>query len=103
MANWDHRQKVILYCTSIGGMLKKVPAQKTEDSVKSNIQLRGLVSLLNDISSEIIQPILPLFIIYLGGGGVAIGLIGGLSDVFQASFRYSPATGQTGWEDVNHW
>lgn len=51
-----------------------------EDSSKSNIPLLGLVSLLNDISSEIIQPILPLFIIYLGGGGVAVGLIGGLSD-----------------------
>jgi len=53
---------------------------ETEDSSKSNILLLGLVSLLNDISSEIIQPILPLFIIYLGGGGVAVGLIGGLSD-----------------------
>jgi MFS family permease len=47
---------------------------------RSNIKLLGLVSLLNDASSEIIQPILPLFISSLGGGGVAIGLIGGLSD-----------------------
>ena len=42
--------------------------------------LLGLVSLLNDISSEIIQPILPLFIISLGGGPEAVGLIGGISD-----------------------
>lgn len=49
-------------------------------SAKSNILLLGLVSLLNDASSEIIQPILPLFISALGGGGVAIGLVGGLSD-----------------------
>ncbi len=49
-------------------------------STKSNILLLGLVSLLNDASSEIIQPILPLFISSLGGGGVAIGLVGGLSD-----------------------
>jgi MFS family permease len=47
---------------------------------KSNIILLGLVSLLNDMSSEIIQPILPLFIASLGGGGVAIGLVGGLGD-----------------------
>ncbi len=47
---------------------------------KKNIPLLGLVSLLNDASSEIIQPILPLFIISLGGGGLAVGLIGGLSD-----------------------
>lgn len=51
------------------------------DSGKSkNIVLLGLVSLLNDISSEIIQPILPLFIESLGGGSLAIGLIGGFSD-----------------------
>ncbi len=47
---------------------------------KRNIYLLGLVSLLNDASSEIIQPILPLFIASLGAGGIAIGLIGGLSD-----------------------
>jgi MFS family permease len=40
----------------------------------------GLVSLLNDISSEIIQPILPLFVTSLGGGSLAVGLIGGISD-----------------------
>lgn len=45
-----------------------------------NIILLGFVSLLNDISSEIIQPILPLFIASLGGGSLAIGLIGGISD-----------------------
>jgi MFS family permease len=45
-----------------------------------NILLLGLVSLLNDISSEIIQPILPLFITSLGGGPEAVGLIGGISD-----------------------
>lgn len=45
-----------------------------------NIVLLGFVSLLNDISSEIIQPILPLFIASLGGGSLAVGLIGGISD-----------------------
>jgi MFS family permease len=50
------------------------------DDRKRNIYLLGLVSLLNDASSEIIQPILPLFITSLGAGGLAIGLIGGLSD-----------------------
>jgi len=45
-----------------------------------NIILLGFVSLLNDISSEIIQPVLPLFIASLGGGGLVVGLIGGISD-----------------------
>jgi MFS family permease len=48
--------------------------------LSKNIFLLGLVSLFNDASSEIIQPILPLFIVSLGGGAAAIGLIGGLSD-----------------------
>jgi len=45
-----------------------------------NILLLGFVSLLNDMSSEIIQPILPLFIASLGGGAVAVGLIGGVAE-----------------------
>jgi len=53
-----------------------VPDPKTS----KNIILLGFVSLLNDISSEIIQPILPLFITSLGGGALAVGLIGGISD-----------------------
>lgn len=45
-----------------------------------NIWLLGLVSLLNDISSEIIAPILPLLIKNLGGTGISIGIIGGVRD-----------------------
>ena len=45
-----------------------------------NILLLGLVSLLNDISSEIIQPVLPLFLASLGGGSLAVGLVGGFSE-----------------------
>ena len=52
----------------------------TDPKTGKNILLLGFVSLLNDISSEIIQPILPLFITSLGGGAVAVGLIGGISD-----------------------
>jgi MFS family permease len=59
-----------------------IDANEAQSSIskKSNILLLGLVSLLNDASSEIIQPVLPLFISSLGGGGIAIGLIGGLGD-----------------------
>ncbi len=48
------------------------------DSV--NILLLGIVSFLNDLSSEMIMPILPMFITALGGSGFIIGLIGGLRD-----------------------
>ncbi|MFC1843012.1 MFS transporter [Candidatus Dependentiae bacterium] len=51
-----------------------------ESRVPLNIILLGVVSFLNDLSSEIIMPILPLFITSLGGTGIAIGLIGGLRE-----------------------
>jgi len=48
--------------------------------VSVNIFLLGLVSFLNDLSSEMIMPILPMFITALGGAGLIVGLIGGLRD-----------------------
>ncbi len=48
--------------------------------ISTNVILLGLVSFINDISSDMIFAILPLFIASLGGAGVAIGLIGGLGD-----------------------
>ncbi|MCW4031871.1 MAG: MFS transporter [Candidatus Bathyarchaeota archaeon] len=48
--------------------------------ISTNILLLGIVSFLNDLSSEMIMPILPMFITALGGAGLVIGLIGGLRD-----------------------
>ena len=48
--------------------------------MKKNIFLLGIVSFLNDVSSEMIMPILPMFILALGGNGLIVGLIGGLRD-----------------------
>ena len=52
-----------------------------------NIILLGIVSFLTDISSEIILPILPFFITALGGTGLAIGLIGGISDALASILK----------------
>ncbi len=48
--------------------------------ISVNVLLLGVVSFLNDLSSEMIIPILPMFITALGGAGLIIGLIGGLQD-----------------------
>jgi MFS family permease len=48
--------------------------------VSSNVLVLGLVSLLNDMSSEMIYPILPLFLAGLGATGTIIGLIEGASE-----------------------
>jgi len=53
---------------------------KNNRKISKNVILLGIVSFLTDLSSEIIFPILPMFIASLGGGGLVIGLIGGLAD-----------------------
>jgi MFS family permease len=56
--------------------------------VHPNIFFLGLVSLLTDVSSEMIFTLVPLFITnVLGAGALAVGLIGGLSESFDAVFR----------------
>lgn len=45
-----------------------------------NVILLSFVSFLNDLSSEMIMPILPMFLKSLGAGGEIIGLVGGLRD-----------------------
>ncbi len=45
-----------------------------------NLALLSLISFFNDISSDLILAIFPFFILSLGGGGIALGLIGGLGD-----------------------
>jgi MFS family permease len=53
-----------------------------------NIFFLGLVSLLTDVSSEMIFTLVPLFVAnVLGAGALAIGLIGGLSESTDAIFR----------------
>ncbi|MGD8566832.1 MAG: MFS transporter [Gammaproteobacteria bacterium] len=65
-------------------------AQATQDAPsqisRTNILLLGLVSFINDTSSKIILPVLPLFIKDLGGGGLAIGIISGISDSIASLF-----------------
>jgi len=48
--------------------------------IHKTVFLLGAVSLLNDLSGEIIMAVLPLFIAELGGGGLIVGLIGGLEE-----------------------
>jgi len=48
--------------------------------ISANVFLLGIVSFLNDLSSEMIMPILPMFVKALGGSTLAIGLVGGLME-----------------------
>ena len=54
--------------------------EKIRKGIAPNVILLGIVSMLNDISSEMIMPILPMFIESLGGSGLAVGVLGGVRD-----------------------
>ncbi len=61
------------------GKQSKSDLKKEKEGVK-NITLLGVVSFLNDFSSEMILPILPFFLATLGADTVLIGLVGGIRD-----------------------
>jgi len=48
--------------------------------VTSNVLVLGIVSMLTDMSSEMIYPVLPLFLTAIGATGAAIGLIEGAAE-----------------------
>jgi MFS family permease len=48
----------------------------------------GGMSFINDTSSKIILPVLPLFISQIGGGGIAVGLISGVGDFVASLFKF---------------
>jgi MFS family permease len=52
-----------------------------------NVILLSVVSFLNDLSSEMIMPILPMFLQSLGASGQLIGLVGGLRDSFSSILK----------------
>ncbi|MBN2483079.1 MAG: MFS transporter [Candidatus Omnitrophica bacterium] len=57
-----------------------MPRQNKTTPLNPNIKLLGIVSFLNDLSSEMILPILPLFIQSLGASTMMVGLIGGVRE-----------------------
>jgi len=48
--------------------------------VSTNVMVLGMVSLLTDMSSEMIYPVLPLFLTAIGATGLIIGLIEGAAE-----------------------
>lgn len=57
-------------------------------NLQRNVLALGLVSLLTDASSEMIVPLLPLFLsTVVGGGALALGLVEGLADGVAAALK----------------
>ncbi len=55
---------------------------RESEAASRNVLLLGIVSFLNDMSSEIILPILPFFLRSFGAGYTGIGVVGGIIDGF---------------------
>ncbi|HLF53787.1 MAG TPA: MFS transporter [Candidatus Nanoarchaeia archaeon] len=60
---------------------------KAKKESSKNIWLLGASSLFNDIGSEMIAPILPFFVISLGGNGAAVGALSGLREGLASLFK----------------
>jgi MFS family permease len=58
------------------------------DASRRNVLALGWVSFINDTSSKIILPILPLFIVQIGGGGLAVGLVAGVGDALASLVKW---------------
>jgi len=59
-----------------------------KEKIPRNVILLSIVSLLNDFSSEMIMPILPMFLVSLGASSVDIGILGGLRGLFSQIFKF---------------
>jgi len=57
-----------------------IKRKKLLAGLSANVLVLGLVSLLTDVSSEMIYPILPLFLTGIGATGAVIGLIEGAAE-----------------------
>lgn len=51
------------------------------------IFILGLVSFITDVSSEMINPLLPIFITLLGGSGIAVGIVGAINESVSSLFK----------------
>ena len=56
--------------------------------VSRNVFLLGVVSLFGDVSSEMVVPLLPAFLVALGGGAEALGIIEGAAEATASFFKY---------------
>ncbi len=63
-----------------GGDAPWTKKRKIFTGISTNVLVLGIVSLLTDMSSEMIYPIMPLFLLSLGATGLIIGLIEGAAE-----------------------
>jgi MFS family permease len=60
--------------------LDKIMNQKTRKQIPKVVIMLGIVSLLTDAASEMIYPLVPVFVTALGAGAVILGVIEGVAE-----------------------
>lgn len=68
-------------------------------SLPKTVKGLSLVSLFNDFASEMVYPLLPAFIVSLGGGPVVLGALDGASDLTSAALKWLSGR----WADRPGW
>jgi MFS family permease len=63
-----------------GGRKKSMLRRGILAGISTNVLVLGVVSLLTDMSSEMIYPVMPLFLSLIGASGLIIGMIEGASE-----------------------
>jgi MFS family permease len=58
-----------------------------KEEMDREVKVLSESSFFNEIGSEMVAPILPFYVISLGGGGIAIGLLSGLKEGFSSFCR----------------
>src|SRR5271165_1192787 len=60
--------------------LQSAPTNGARSALSQKVIALGFVSFFNDTASEMVAPLLPMFVAALGGGPQALGLIEGIAD-----------------------
>lgn len=58
-----------------------------EKRSSKNVWLLGSSSFFNDVGAEMIVPLIPFYILSLGGGGISLGLVSGLREGLSSIFK----------------
>src|SRR2546423_2368000 len=73
------------------GSWKTCPRASRANSLRRisrNVLLLGITSLLGDVSSEMVVPLLPAFLVAIGGSAEALGIIEGAGEATANLFKY---------------
>ena len=62
-------------------------ANSKKDKIPRNVIMLGIVSLFTDASTEMIYPLIPIFVAALGSGAVILGVIEGVAETTAAILK----------------